>query len=170
MCTGGGYVHPRHPNKEIRIALYKSLLPHYLNSDNQSFGSVLGPMKIALLQDRMDEMLGLLKTFLGTIPYTNNTNYEGHWQQVLYIVFALLGEMADVEVHTAGGRVDVVVRTGTTLYLIEVKLNKSAEAAAGQIDLKDYAARFAICGLPIVKVGVNFDSEHHSIEGWQIRR
>ncbi len=158
------------PNKEIRIALYKSLLPHYLNSDNQPFGSVLGPMKIALLQDNMDEMLELLQTFLKTVPYTNNTDSEGHWQQVLYIIFTLLGETADVEVHTSDGRVDLVVQTGTTLYLIEVKLNKSAEAAAKQIDLKDYASRFALCGLPVVKVGVNFDSERHSIEGWQIQR
>ncbi len=158
------------PNSEIRIALYKSLLPHYLNPGNPNANSIVGKMRAALLQDNMDEMLGLLQTFLKTVPYTDNTDYEGHWQQVLYIIFTLLGERADVEVHTASGRVDVVVRTGTTLYLIEVKLNKSAEAAAKQIDLKDYASRFALCGLPVVKVGVNFDSERHSIEGWQIER
>ncbi len=158
------------PNKEIKVALYDSLLPHYLDSGNQLADTVVGEMRAALLQDNMDEMLGLLQTFLGTVPYTNNTDYEGHWQQVLYIIFTLLGERADVEVHTASGRVDVVVRTGTTLYLIEVKLNKSAEAAAKQIDLKDYASRFALCGLPVVKVGVNFDSERHSIESWQVER
>ncbi len=156
------------PNKEIRTALYESLLPHYLNSGNQPADTVIGEMTAALLQDRMDEMLELLQTFFKTIPYTDNTDYEGHWQQVLYIIFTLLGARADVEVHTASGRVDLVVRTASTLYLIEVKLNKSAEAAAGQIDLKDYASRFALCGLPVVKVGVNFDSEHHSIEDWQI--
>ncbi len=158
------------PNSEIRVALFKSLLPHYLNPGNPNANSIVGKMRAALLQDNMDEMLGLLQTFLGTVPYTDNTDYEGHWQQVLYIIFTLLGERADVEVHTASGRVDVVVRTATTLYLIEVKLNKSAEAAAKQIDLKDYASRFALCGLPVVKVGVNFDSERHSIEGWQIER
>ncbi len=158
------------PNKEIRTALYESLLPHYLDPATPGSNAIVGKMSAALLQDNMDEMLGLLQTFLKTVPYTDNTDYEGHWQQVLYIIFTLLGEQADVEVHTASGRVDVVVRTGTTLYLIEVKLNKSAEAAAKQIDLKDYASRFALCGLPVVKVGVNFDSERHSIEGWQIER
>ena len=74
----------------------------------------------------------------------------------------------DVEVHTPRGRVDVVLRTSTTLYLIELKLDKSAEEAMAQINLKNYAERFALCGLPIVKVGINFDSKKGNIEGWRI--
>ena len=61
------------------------------------------------------------------------------------------------------GRVDMVLQTKTTLYLFELKLNKSAEAALSQIDLKDYKSKFALCGLPIVKVGTNFDSERRTI-------
>ena len=37
-----------------------------------------------------------------------------------------------------------------------------------QIDLKDYPSRFAMCGLPIIKVGINFDSEKRTIEDWKI--
>ena len=74
----------------------------------------------------------------------------------------------DVEVHTPRGRVDVVLRTSTTLYLIELKLDKSADNAIEQINLKNYAERFALCGLPIVKVGINFDSEKGTIEDWKI--
>ena len=61
-----------------------------------------------------------------------------------------------------------VMRTQDTLYLIELKLNKSAEAAMNQINLKDYAARFALSGLPIVKVGINFDSGKRTIGDWRI--
>ncbi|HJC98051.1 MAG TPA: PD-(D/E)XK nuclease domain-containing protein, partial [Candidatus Phocaeicola merdavium] len=101
-------------------------------------------------------------------PYTDNTDYEGHYQQVLYIIFSLLGYYVDVEVHTPRGRVDVVMRTAHTLYIIEVKLDKSADEAMEQIDLKNYPERFALCGLPIVKVGINFDSGRHTIEDWTI--
>lgn len=66
------------------------------------------------------------------------------------------------------GRVDMVLQTKTTLYLFELKLNKSAEAALSQIDLKDYESKFALCGLPIVKVGINFDSERRTIGEWII--
>ena len=37
-----------------------------------------------------------------------------------------------------------------------------------QIELKDYPARFARCGLPIVKVGINFDEERRTISDWKI--
>ena len=74
----------------------------------------------------------------------------------------------DVEVRTPKGRVDMVMRTATTLYIVELKLNQSAEAAIQQIDLKNYPERFVLCGLPVVKVGINFDSESHTLSDWII--
>ena len=85
-------------------------------------------------------MLRILQTFLGTVPYCHDANSEGHYQQVLYIIFTLLSDyFADVEIHTPTGRVDVVMRTDTTLYLFELKLNKDARTAMEQIRLKDHA-------------------------------
>ena len=37
-----------------------------------------------------------------------------------------------------------------------------------QIDLKQYPERFALCGLPVVRVAVNFDSATHTISDWII--
>lgn len=74
----------------------------------------------------------------------------------------------DVEVRTPRGRVDIVLRTKTTLYVMELKLDKSAGEAMEQIDLKNYPERFALCGLPVVKVAVSFDSERCTIGGWEI--
>ena len=73
-----------------------------------------------------------------------------------------------MEVHTPTGRVDIVMKTDKALYLFELKLNMSAQAAMKQIDLKDYASKFAISGLPIVKVGINFDPEHRTIGDWKV--
>ena len=77
-------------------------------------------------------------------------------------------ENIDVEVRTPTGRVDMVMRTDKALYLYELKMNKSVAAAMKQIDLKDYPARFAMCGLPIVKVGINFDDGRRTIGDWEI--
>ena len=76
--------------------------------------------------------------------------------------------MVDVEVRTPKGRVDIVLRTATHVYLVELKLNKSADAAIRQIEIKDYAQRFALCGLPIVKVGINFDMQKHTLADWKV--
>ena len=158
------------PNKEIKVGLFESLLPYYLEGMYAEEGDVaIAQMSVLIRQGDMDGALRLLQEFLGTVPYCNNTNYEGHYQQVLFIIFTLLTHfVVDVEVHTPNGRVDVVMETEDTLYLIELKLNKSALSAMQQINLKQYGQRFARCGKPIVKVGVNFDAKKGNIEDWII--
>ena len=158
------------PNKEIKVGLFESLLPYYLEGMYAEEGDVaIAQMSVLIRQGDMDGALRLLQEFLGTVPYCNNTNYEGHYQQVLFIIFTLLTHfVVDVEVHTPNGRVDVVMETEDTLYLIELKLNKSAQSAMQQINLKQYDQRFARCGKPIVKVGVNFDAKKGNIEDWTI--
>ena len=158
------------PNKEIKVGLFESLLPYYLEGMYAEEGDVaIAQMSVLIRQGDMDGALRLFQEFLGTVPYCNNTNYEGHYQQVLFIIFTLLTHfVVDVEVHTPNGRVDVVMETEDTLYLIELKLNKSAQSAMQQINLKQYDQRFARCGKPIVKVGVNFDAKKGNIEDWTI--
>ncbi|MGM9813185.1 MAG: AAA family ATPase [Muribaculaceae bacterium] len=156
------------PNQEIRIGLMQSLLPNYVQIDTYKGVTTVAEMYLALLKDDLDEMLRLLQAYLLTVPQCDNTNYEGHYQQLLYVIFSLLGRYVDVEVRTSNGRVDMVMDSGKALYLFELKLNKSAEAAMNQINLKDYPSRFALSGLPIVKVGINFDLERHTLEDWKI--
>ncbi len=158
------------PNKEIKVGLFESLLPNYLEGMFAQNGDVtIAQMSVLIRQDNMDGALQLLQTFLGTVPYCNVTNYEGHYQQMLFIIFTLLtAYVVDVEVHTPNGRVDIVLLTHTQLYIIELKLNKNAQAAMQQINLKNYARRFALSGKPITKVGINFDSTKGNIEDWMI--
>ena len=158
------------PNKEIKVGLFENLLPNYLEGMYAEEGDVaIAQMSVLIRQGDMDGALRLLQEFLGTVPYCNNTNYEGHYQQMLFIIFTLLTHfVVDVEVHTPNGRVDIVMLTEDTLYLIELKLNKDAQTALQQINLKQYDQRFALCGKPIVKVGVNFDSAKGNIEDWVI--
>ena len=156
------------PNNEIRIGLMESLLPNYVQIDAYKGTTTVALMFEALYHEDLNEMLRLLQAYLLTVPQCDNTNYEGHYQQLLYVIFSLLGRYVDVEVRTATGRVDMVLRTARKLYLFELKLNRSAEAAMQQIDLKEYPARFALCGLPVVKIGINFDAATHTISDWEI--
>ena len=158
------------PNAEVRIGLMRSLIPYYVTRDTQTTNTTVVNLARALVRGDMEGMLRLLQTFLSTVPYCDRTDYEGHYQQMLYIIFSLLGAYVDVEVRTPRGRVDMVMRTATTLYVVELKLNQSAEAAMQQMDLRNYPERFALCGLPVVKVGINFDMERHTLKDWVITR
>ena len=157
------------PNKEVKVGLTKSLIPSYVTQNTLATTNTARRIAQCLAKQDMEAALQLLKTYLGTVPYCNDTHYEGHYQQVLYIVFSLLTDyLVDVEVHTPNGRVDIVMLSRTNLYLIEVKMNKDAQTAMQQIDLKDYRQRFTLCGKPVVKVGINFDSKKGNIEDWTI--
>ena len=183
------------PNREVRIGLMKSLLPVYATTKAGRGLTAAAKMSLALRQDDIDGALKLLQAYLLTVPYCNDANSEGkmppsddglnvhqcgilgstvlcttgdNYQQLLYVIFSLFGRYVDVEVHTPTGRVDIVMKTAKALYLFELKLNMSAQAAMDQIDLKDYASKFALSGLPIVKVGINFDPERRTIGDWRI--
>ena len=157
------------PNKEVRLGLMKSLLPNYVASKTRETTTMVAYLSRDIRNDDMDSALRRLQTFLSTIPYCDNTRYEGHYQQMFYIIFSLLGSFVDVEVRTPRGRVDVVLRTKTTLYVMELKLDKTAGEAMEQINLKNYPERFALCGLPVVKVAINFDSERCTIGEWKLQ-
>ena len=157
------------PNREVRLGLTRSLIPAYITPNTLVVNNTARRMAQCLAKGDVDGSIALLQQFLLTVPYCNDASSEGHYQQVLYIIFTLVtGYFTDVEVHTPTGRVDMVMNTGKAIILFELKLNMSSVAAMRQIDLKDYASKFALSGLPIVKVGINFDAERRTIGDWKI--
>ena len=158
------------PNQEIRVGLYGSLLPHYLTDKSAKANTTIAKMSVLVKKGDMDAAFCLLNDFLETVPYCDNTHYEGHWQQTLYIMFALLTNYDIlVEQHTAKGRIDITMETADTIYVMELKFNKSAEEALAQIEAKHYADAFKMSGKKMVKIGLNFSvkDEVNSLE-WKI--
>ena len=145
------------PNKEVRIGLYRSMLPHYLAAKSAMCNTTVAKMSALINKGNMDGALQLLKTFWETVPYCDNTDYEGHYQQTMYIIFALLTNFRIlVEQHTFRGRTDITMETKDTIYVIELKFNKSAQEALDQINNKHYADAFALKGKNVEKIGMNF--------------
>lgn len=145
------------PNKEIRSSLYQSLLPYYFGKDTQNGNTQIAKMSALINKGNMDGALRLLRDFLSTVPYCDNTAYEGHYQQMLYVIFTILTNYRmQVEVRTHKGRIDVALETESRIYVMEIKFNGSADDALRQIDLKGYADAYKNSLKQIVKVGINF--------------
>jgi len=160
------------PNREVRYGLMRSLIPYVTDgSSSTPFFDLIRSMQKAFNRDDMDEVIEGLKVFFSAIPQTANVkkNYEGYYQSILFLAFSMMCQYVDVEVRTPQGRADLVMNAKNKIYIIEVKIDKSADFALDQINLKNYGERFLIQGKPIVKVGINFDSEgSHNIAGWKI--
>ena len=145
------------PNNEIYTGLYECLLPGYLDMATDEGKVVIADISVLVKRGDIDSALQLLADFLETVPYCDNTDYEGHYQQMFYIMFALLTHYRiTVEQHTAKGRIDIMLETKDTIYVMELKFNKTAEEALDQINAKRYAEKFKLSGKNIVKVGMNF--------------
>ena len=148
------------PNQEIKVGLFGCLLPHFLERHTTNGNTAIARMSVQIRKGDMEGALQLLKDFLETVPYCDNTHYEGHYQQMFYIIFALLTNYnIIVEPHTAKGRLDVMMETKTNIYVMEMKFNKSAKEALDQINDRKYAESFAQRGKPITKVGLNFSQK-----------
>ncbi len=158
------------PNKEIRMGLFDSLLPKYLESDTDEGRVAIAHMSAFINNSDIDGALQLLQTFLETVPYCDNTHYEGHYQQMLYLVFAMLTDYHIlVEQRTAKGRTDMTIETKTHIFIIEMKFGRTAEEALAQINKAKYADAFALKGKQIVKVGINFNvKEERNITEWVV--
>ena len=159
------------PNKEIRIGLYRSLLPNYLAKDTQNGKTAIARMARLVNRGDMDGALRLMRDFLATVPYCDNTKYEGHYQQLLYVMFTLLTNYRmRVEVRTHTGRIDAVIETADRIFVIETKFDRPAQEAMRQIEENGYADAFKNQGKPVTKVGVCFKvKEEGNFAEWVIR-
>ena len=160
------------PNKEIRIGLFKSLLPNYLTRSSQRGKVAIAQMSVLIKNGDIDGALELFRTFLATVPYCENTKYEGHFQQLMYVVFALLTDYRIlVEQRTSKGRTDITLETQDSIYIMELKFGNTADEALAQINANHYADAFAMNNKKTIKVGIGFDvKDERNITEWKVER
>lgn len=160
------------PNREVRAGLMESLVPYIASPQYSTPTSLLvAEMQEAFCDDDIDKVMEYLKIYFSSIPYIDHAkkNPESFYQTLLFVIFGMMCQYVDVEVRTPQGRADLVLNAENKVYVIEVKIDKDADFAINQIDLKNYGERFLIQGKPIVKIGINFDSEKtHNITDWKV--
>ena len=72
------------------------------------------------------------------------------------------------EVCTSNGRADAVVETSACVYVLEFKLDQSAQAALAQIRQKKYYQAWWNLGKPVLGLGINFSSSTKNIDDWAV--
>ena len=93
---------------------------------------------------------------------------ELYFQNVMYVVFMMLGFYVEVERHTTDGRMDVLMQTKDFIYIFELKIDQSADVALRQIEERGYALPFANDPRRLFKIGVNFSTDTKRIDDWKI--
>ena len=99
-----------------------------------------------------------------------NSQTERHYQVIIYLIFKLMGQFTQAEVHSSRGRADAVVRTPKFIYIFEFKLNGTVEQAMEQIEEKGYAFPYTAEDQQVIKVGVEFSAEKRNVERWMVAK
>ena len=157
-----------YPNNEVYQGVMEALVPYYVWDDTLTTSNSIVDMYRAIRDGDLEEMLERLKAFLASIPYAEGAATEGHFQQLLYVVFSLMGRYLLTEVRTARGRIDVVWQSRTDVYVFELKIDQPAQKALQQIDEKGYMIPFSHDGRQLHKIGLSFSTKTRTIEEWVI--
>jgi len=164
-----------YPNEEVKVGMMRILIPYYVHTGNVEASHAVAQMYLALRKDDMDGCLKAMQEFLTTIPYQENTlkdapTTEGHFTAMLYVMFSLLNVYVFSQVRNAKGRLDILIETDTTIYVMELKLNGDLDKAMKQIEEKDYTIPYQSDGRKVVKVAINFSTEERTIKEWKIEK
>jgi hypothetical protein len=154
------------PNAEVEDGFMKFLLPYYSPINRSQSAFYIANFVEEVEAGKVDEFFKRLSSLFADTPYELIKDLENHYQNVLFIVARLMGLYVKAEYHTSEGRIDLVLQTDVYTYVMEFKLDGTAEEALAQINDKNYALPFAVGNRKVVKIGVNFSSATRNIERW----
>jgi hypothetical protein len=154
------------PNREVEEGFVRFLLPYYANVNKVESPFEIQKFVREVESGDYDSFFRRLQSFFADTGYEVIREQELHYENVLFIVFKLVGFYTKVEYHTSEGRIDLVLQTDKFIYVMEFKLNGTAEEALNQINDKHYALPFEADNRKLFKVGVNFSSQTRNIEKW----
>ena len=155
------------PNDEVKYGFLNFVTPFYTPVAETETSFYIGKFIHELESGDVDAFLTRLRAFFAGIPYELNDRTERHYQTVFYLVFKLMGQFSEVEIRSAKGRADAVVKTADYIYVFEFKLNGSADEALAQIDDRGYLIPYSADNRKLIKIGVNFDPKERNIGEWK---
>ena len=165
------------PNREVRVGFTEGLLPTYV-------GLVGGRVKAgfaltfwrALKQGDLDGALTQMQAYFEGLPYIEGfkrkldsaAKVEGFYEWTFYLIFSMLNVYVRTQVKTIRGRADVVVQMPDAVYVLELKINGTAQEALEQVNSRRYAVPYSADGRRVVKAGIRFSTETLAVEDWMI--
>lgn len=165
------------PNQEVRVGYVNGLLPTYtgLDSDDVQMGFAAKFWQ-ALRQGDIDLAMQHMQSYLAGIPYVEGFKQkladaktkEGFYEYTFYLIFSMLNVYARTQVKVAGGRVDMVIFMPDAIYVMELKVGDTARHALDQINARGYAKPYLTDGRRVVKVGIRFNADKHTVDEWVV--
>ena len=155
-----------YPNEEVAAGFLHSLSQLYapaLIGDEFSVYSFVDDIE----RGDVDSFMTRFTAFLSGNDYEIQGDLELYFQNTMSVMLKMMGLYVKTEYHTSRGRIDIIFDTDKYVYIIELKRDQSPEIALKQIEEKGYDKPFLASGKQIIKLGINFSSETHTVDAWK---
>ena len=158
----------KYPNKEVERGFMQGLANIYVPS--MRYNSPFDVQKFVEDFEKGDaeSLMKRFEAFFADADYEIVGDAELYFQNTMYVMCKLMGQYTQVERHTSNGRMDILVQTDKYIYIMELKMDASADEALKQIEDKGYAKPFAADPRKLFKIGVGFSSETRRIKEWKM--
>lgn len=160
-----------YPNEEVKQGFFGYLLKHFAKMTTQAADSEIQHLVEDLRKGEIQTFLTRLQSILSDFNYDLILDCEAHFQNILYIIFYLIGLKVDVEKRLSNGRIDMVVKTAHYIYVMEFKYNRSAQEAMDQIiNTGDYLP-YRRDHRTVYLLGINFSQETRNLSSdWLFKK
>ena len=158
------------PNEEVEEGFLEYLLPWYTSIDETESAFCIQQFVQDVREGNVDQFVKRLKSLFADTPYELIKDLENHYQNVLWILYKLMGYYVRPEYHTSEGRIDLAFQSARFCYVMEFKLDGTAEEAMEQIKDRSYTLPFEMNGQQIIRIGMNFSSKTRNIERYIVAR
>ena len=152
------------PNAEVEEGFTKYLMPSYIHRKENRSPFLINNFVEDVRSGNTEQFIKRLRSLFADTPYEIIRNLETHYRNVVWLLFKLMGFYTQAEYRTSEGRIDMVVKTPKFCYVLEFKLNGTAEEALAQVSDKNYTLPFAVEDQQIIRLGINFDSTTRNID------
>jgi hypothetical protein len=155
------------PNREVERGFTRFLIPYYTPMTDNHGPATIAQLARDIRNGNAETFMQRLQAVFADTDYRIVGKRELYFQNAVTVIFKMLSFNVDTERPANGGRMDMIVKTASSIYIFEFKLDKSAGEALQQIKDKGYHLPFTTDPRTKTLIGVNFSSETRGISEWK---
>ncbi|BBE31799.1 ATPase AAA [Tepiditoga spiralis] len=156
-----------YPNIEVKNSFSKMILEANYELERGKIKEINKTIWKAIKEKDIEGIIKEIKRIISAIPYNLHKKEESYYHSLIYTIIASAGLNVTAEELTNLGRSDIVIEEDI-IYIMEIKIDKSAEKALTQIKEMKYYEKYK--GKEIYIVGININSEKRNIDEYKIEK
>ncbi len=156
-------------NREVRASMFQYLLAEFREGSYLETSPLFARIKRALDGDDIPALIQAIDAlFAGILYQIFDAKKEAFFHAILHITFQGIDLCTQLEVSTAEGRVDCLIHAQNSIYVIEFKLDESADEALEQIKERRYGSPYLNHDETAMALGISFSSKTKRVFEWKV--